>query len=35
MAEIRKTNIFQYLKTKYNNVASIGVCNFVSWCFVF
>lgn len=23
MAEIRKTNIFQYLKTKYNNVASI------------
>lgn len=23
MAEIRKTNIFQYLKTKYNNIASI------------
>lgn len=27
MAEIRKTNIFQYLKTKYNNVASIVKMN--------
>lgn len=27
MAEIRKTNIFQYLKTKYNNVASIVTMN--------
>jgi hypothetical protein len=27
MAEIRKTNIFKYLKTKYNNVASIVKMN--------
>lgn len=27
MAEIRKTNIFQYLKTKYNNVTSIVKMN--------
>lgn len=27
MVEIRKTNIFQYLKTKYNNVASIVKMN--------
>lgn len=27
MAEIRKTNIFSYLKTKYNNVASIVTMN--------
>ena len=27
MAEIRKTNIFQYLKTKYNNVGSIVKMN--------